>query len=400
MQSLKQEYIESIAEKKLKGTITPEEQVLLDQWFDREQNEAMPWDSVDTDEDTLRNRLLTRIKKDAGISNNTGTLSGKPGFQRYRWSVAAAILLLIAGGLTGVLLFRKGGDVVKLAGNKKELIHDVTPGHSGAILALDNGNKIVLDSMRNGSIATQGNHQLIKRNGQITYNPLVGNAPHNNGVTSNPKILYNSLTTPRGREFQLILSDGTKVWLNAASSITYPITFTGRERKVTVTGEAYFEVAKDSRHPFKVSVGKADITVLGTHFDVMAYPDEEKIRTTLLEGAVKISKGDHHVIIAPGQQASFSSHSDHIRVAVIDTTQSIAWVKGKLSLNDLGVEAIMRRISRWYDVDVKFEGSVPRGSFWGLINRNINLSEMLRVMRTNGIEANLHDNQIIVSSDH
>lgn len=399
MQSLTREKIELLVEKKLRGALTQEEQVLLDQWLNREPAEEMDWYSGDPDEQAFRERLLNRIRKSAGIPGHPATTDNIPRIRRYRWAAAAAIALLIAGGLS-YLLFSGGGGAtqVEIAGDGGR-IQDVAPGHQGAVLTLANGNRIVLDSTGNGEIAVQGNRRLVKKNGQLVYENQAGGAP-SNGRSPAGADIYNTMTTPRGREFRLVLSDGTKVWLNAASSITYPTAFTGKERSVSVTGEAYFEVAEDSRRPFIVSVGEASITVLGTHFDVMAYPEEEEVRTTLLEGSVRINRGTQKVVIRPGQQASFPALSGHIKVEEVDAGQATAWIDGKLSLDNLGVEAIMREISRWYDVDVTFEGKIPDERYWGLINRNVNLSDMLKVMRATGINAGLSGHKIIVSFDH
>jgi hypothetical protein len=357
----------------------------------------MIWYSDDADELAFRTRLLERIKKDAGIGD---LLPEKriSYFWRYRWVAAAGIFLLIFGGLSYLLSFRK--EISSAGMPHRVAIQDIPPGHNGAILTLANGNKIVLDSADNGKIAVQGDHCIIKKKGQLAYEKVIEKTPSKDAVNADKKVIYNTIATPRGRQFSIVLSDGSKVWLNAASSITYPTAFTGKERKVSITGEIYFEIARDSRHPFMVAAGAAEITVLGTHFDVMAYPDEKLLKTTLLEGSVKVSHGDQQVIITSGQQASFSPQADHINVTTVNTGQAVAWVEGKLSLNDLGIAAIMRRVSRWYNVDVEFEGPVPQGHYWGMINRDVSLSDILSVMRASGIEANLKGNKVIVSSDH
>lgn len=396
MQPLDIEYIESLVEKKLRGTITTEEQSLLQQWLNQEPGEEMVWYSGDLEEQSLRERLLKRIKETANISDPSDKAPNRLVLKSFRWAAAAVILLLLTGGLGYFLLSKKGISHADIVQNKGIVIQDIAPGHSGAILTLANGKEVTLDSVNNGEIAIQGNHALVKKNGELIYQ----RDPSDRGnVDGSDAIIYNTMTTHRGREFKVILSDGTRVWLNAASSITYPTVFTGKERQVTTTGEVYFEVARDSRHPFIVSTDKAKITVLGTHFDVMDYPDEEQVRTTLLEGAVMVSRGKRQVIIKPGQQASFFKQSDFIYVSKADTGQAIAWVEGKLSLDDLGVGAIMRRISRWYDVSVEFDGPVPQDHFWGLIKRDVSLSDMLRVLRANGINANFKDNKIIISNN-
>ncbi len=398
MRPLTPEQIELLVEKKLRGIILPEEQALLDQWFNQKTNKHMVWYSDDRDEEALRQRLLERIQESADISERRDATHKIQVWRRYRWSAAAAILLLIIGCLGYLFIFNRYAVPIDLVVEQKSEARDIAPGHKGAILTLANGRKIILDSAGSGSIAVQGNQHLIKKNGQLLYEKDARES-YSKHVNVGGVDLYNTMTTPRGREFQLVLSDGTKVWLNAASSITFPTAFGGKERKVSITGEAYFEVAQDSLHPFIVSAGEVSITVLGTHFNVMAYAEEKGVKTTLLEGLVRVSGGGQKVIIEPGQQASFSTRSDHIRVIEVDASQSIDWVKGKLSLDNLDIEAIMRKISRWYNVDVEYRGRVPQAHFWGLINREVNLSEILKVMQANGINVRLKNNKIIVSGN-
>lgn len=392
MQPITREHIEYLAEKKLCGTITHEEEDLLYKWLNHKLK-GSPRSQIESPEDEmLRDRLLRRIKADAGISENPRVKHFSIG---YRWAVAAAILILVTGTLGYFLLSDREAAPVEVTQNKI-VNQDIAPGHNGAILTLANGSKIVLDSTSIGKIAMQGNRSLVKMKGQLVYEE--DDKAYSEDYLDKTKNNYNTITTPRGREFQVTLSDGTKVWLNAASSITYPAAFAGGERKVTITGEAYFEVAEDARQPFVVSAGHAKIRVLGTHFDVMAYPEEHNIKTTLLEGAVRVSNAEHKVIIKPGQQASSSNSSERIRVERVDAEQMIAWTKGKLSLDNLGIETIMGKISRWYDVDVEFKGAVPKGAFWGVINRDVSLKNMLKVLKASGINANFEGNKVIVSS--
>ena len=393
MQSLEPEYIELLADKKLKGTITPEEQVVLEEWLNREPSAEIVWNSDDEDEHMLRERLLKRIKADAGIVSPT-VVKGRM-LYRYRLA-AAAVLFLVMGSLLGYFLFFSKDTSPIMATSEFEVEDlSVPPGHNGAILTLSNGQQVILDNLEAGTVAVEGSRLLIKQEGKLAYQ---GNTEEES-LRDGGQELHNTLTTPRGREFQIILADGTKVWLNAASSITYPTSFTGTERRVTVTGEVYFEVVHDAKKPFVVSVDEAEVKVLGTHFSVMAYPEEKEVKTTLLEGSVSVSKGGNQVIIKPGQQAGFTKQSDQIRVKGVEVDQIVAWINGKLSLNDLGGEAIMRNLSRWYDVDVEFEGSVSQEHFWGLINRNVHLEEMLKVLRASGIEANIKGRKVIVSSN-
>ena len=319
----------------------------------------------------------------------------------FRWrSVAAAVLIVLAGSVY-LFLQRSEPDIVaKNVGYPAQLINDIAPGHSGAILTLGNGKTIVLDSAHNGLLVNQGRINIIKQNGQITYQ---------NGLNSENNVMYNTMTTPKGRQYQLVLSDGSQVWLNAASSITYPTAFVGKERKVTITGEAYFEVAKDPTKPFKVFIsstsGKpdgAEIEVLGTHFNVNAYPEEEDVKTTLLEGSVKVSKGNESVLIVPGEQARVSNNpSSGARAVTLNKdvvlSQIVAWKDGFFVFNNSDIKMIMRQVARWYDVEVDFEGKIPLEGFTGKVSRNVPLSKFVKVLELNDINVRTEGRKIIIA---
>jgi ferric-dicitrate binding protein FerR (iron transport regulator) len=196
-----------------------------------------------------------------------------------------------------------------------------------------------------------------------------------------------------------VLPDGSKVWLNAASSIRYPTAFAGNERRVEITGEAYFEVTKNPEKPFIVVTDQASVTVLGTHFNVMAYPEESSVQTTLLEGLVKVTGNNTQQtnIINPGQEVLVNRASGKIQVGKADTTSAVAWLRGQLSMENVDIQSLMRQVSRWYDVDVSFEGRMPDKKFFGMIDRNVFLSNILSVLEANGFQTKLSGNKIIVS---
>jgi ferric-dicitrate binding protein FerR (iron transport regulator) len=253
------------------------------------------------------------------------------------------------------------------------------------VLTLSGGRRIVLDSTAKDTVLVEGADIVANAGGRLAYNT---------GSNPGAEILYNTLTTPRGGQYQLTLPDGTKVWLDAASSIKYPTAFTGKERVVAITGEAYLEVAHLEHQPFKVMVGGRTIEDLGTHFNINAYDDEPTRKVTLLEGSVKVEGR----ILVPGEQATMDPLSGQVSVLQVETGQAIAWVNGKLSMDSLDVRAIMRQVSRWYDVDVVYEGAIPQGRFWGVIDRNVQLSSVLAVMEANGIHARLEGKKIIIST--
>jgi len=314
---------------------------------------------------------------EAVLSADRPTKVVRPFFRR--WMAAAAVIALIAG--TYFFVARNNTQAPPVAQKPANL----PPGHQGAILTLSNHQQIVLDSAANGSLANEGGTTVQKTNGQITY--IAGNTN---------TVLYNTMTTPRGRQFQLVLPDGSRVWLNASSSITYPTAFTGNERKVTVTGEAYFEVQHDASKPFSVVTAKETVTVLGTHFNVMAYDDEPAIHTTLLEGSVKVSAGGQNNIIRPGEEAVLANNS--LQVKKTDTTNAVAWVRGQMALENATIETVMRQVSRWYNVDVKLEGDMPPTKFFGMIDRNVYLPDLLSVLEAKGFQTRMEGNTLIVSA--
>jgi len=315
---------------------------------------------------------------------------------RYRkqvWIAAAfAGALLCAGGW--FLLHYKGENRAAIAKAPSSLQHDIAPGGNKAVLTLGDGTRIVLDTARNGAVTAQGNMQVIKlEDGQLAYNAgnMVArgdnrNASHADGSNA---IVYNTLTTPRGGQYKITLSDGSKVWLNAASSLRYPSAFTGKERTVEITGEAYFEVASltpeggHEKMPFIVKVNDAEVQVLGTHFNVMAYSDEADVKTTLLEGAVKVRKGDASLLLRPGQQASLHPGDGIKLISDVDVDEILAWKNNLFSFNNDDIQTVMRQIARWYAVDVRYEGKVTQ-HFNGNISRGVNVSKLFKMLELTG----------------
>jgi len=317
------------------------------------------------------------------------------GFLRY----AAAILLIL--GTLGTFLYLKQqiksevtsqnkSDVTSV--NPVPLKNDVAPGGNKAILTLADGSAILLDSGgASGQLARQGNVQVVKlANGQISYR-LLNKQQDNNSVT------YNTMTTPRGGQYKLRLSDGTNVWLNAASSITYPTAFVGKERNVSIKGEAYFEVAKNDVIPFTVKANAMTIEVVGTHFNVNGYEDEPSIKTTLFEGSVKVSGHNNTKMLFPGQQSDFNRNGQLIIIPDADTQSSVAWKNGVFEFNKSDIQMVMRQIARWYDVEISYNGKIPERRFGGKIYRNSSLLEVLKILEESNVHFKLEDKKIIVS---
>lgn len=311
-----------------------------------------------------------------------------------RRTVAAAVIILIVTAGVYFLLNKKNTREIAQTGEQRNLKNDIAPGTNRAMLILSNGSSITLDSVGAGTIARQGAVSISKTDsGKLSYSKV--NEP-------SAEVFYNVLTTPRGGQYQLELPDGSRVWLNAASSIKYPTVFKGRERKVTVTGEAYFEVFRNASMPFKVDIdGKAAVEVLGTHFNINAYEDEREIRTTLLEGAVKMTTGDgQSQTLKPGEQARMNTVESHSPFTIDhspDLDGVMAWKNGEIALSAVTVNEVMRQISRWYDVDVQFSGQVKPRSFNGLIDRNVPLSTVLSVLSAYGIKSRLDGKTLTIS---
>lgn len=298
----------------------------------------------------------------------------------FRKMIAAAIIILLLGAGSYYLFLQPEKQVAKVATQQPQPKNDLLPGGNKAILTLDDGTRIVLDSAANGTLTQQGDTKIIKLDsGQLMYK----------GTGNNHEITYNTITTPRGGQYIIVLADGSKVWLNAASSLRYPTGFNGKERKVELTGEGYFEVAKNAAMPFRVTVNNLSVEVLGTHFNINAYNDEKVIKTTLLEGSVKVSVNTISKMIKPGQQALvFSSGGQQtaIKVQEADTEEAIAWKNGFFQFNRTDLASIMRQISRWYNVDVEYEGKLTNRSFSGIVSKNSNVSEVMKIMQ----QANIH----------
>lgn len=307
-----------------------------------------------------------------------------------RIAVAASILLMIGIG-SYFLFFNKPATQDEMV-KRPELPNDVkAPEMNRAMIVLANGQKVYLDSANSGELAMQGNVKLVKlADGQISYS---GNA-------NATEVTYNTLTNPRGSKvISMTLADGSKVWLNAGSSLIYPVAFIGAERKVSITGEAYFEVSKHETMPFIVSKGEMEVTVLGTHFNVNAYDDETNLKVTLLEGSVKVTRRNADELLKPGQQAIIRQIQDDNDIKVvsnIDVEKVMAWKNGYFSFDNSDLQTVMRQIARWYDMDVSYEGEIPEMKFGGDISRNSTASEVLKILEKSKVHFRIEGKRIVV----
>ncbi|MBO9152296.1 FecR family protein [Chitinophaga sp. GCM10012297] len=296
----------------------------------------------------------------------------KPRFRFIKRFAAAAAVALVAGAGIYYLYKPSGGHQPVAAAN---IANDVMPGGAKAVLTLSNGQQIVLDDAADGVLAQQGGTSISKQaGGQIVYDAS-GDASR--------EILYNTMSTPKGGEYQLTLPDGTKAWLNAASSITYPTAFAGRERIVRVSGEVYLEVAKNKDKPFRVQAGDVQLEVLGTHFNVNAYGDDKTVSTTLLEGSVKVNAAGNSRVITPGQQAKVAQGGKMTVDANVNIAETMAWKNGRFVFEGASIETVMRQLSRWYDVEVKALENVD-DLFFVDVPRNKKISDVLKALELTG----------------
>jgi transmembrane sensor len=309
-----------------------------------------------------------------------------------RLLMAASVLLAIGAGT--FLYFHKSGvkPGVDAVAKKLQAPHDIAPGRDNAILTLADGSTIILDNAANGTLAEQGKVKVLKLNGQIAYA----------GKTDKP--VYNTITTSKGNQYQLVLADGSSVWLNAASSIRFPVAFTAKERRVEITGEAYFEVAPDAAKPFKVvytiaTGDKGEVQVLGTHFNINAYDDEAEVKTTLVEGKVKLTQASDAVLLKPSEEAVFSKTSRQLKVQPADVEEAIAWKTGMFEFHDADLKNILRQLSRWYDVEVKFSGPVSGKLYNGSIRRQATLSQVLQILKLAGVNYSLKERTLTIGTN-
>jgi ferric-dicitrate binding protein FerR (iron transport regulator) len=402
------EDILALIEKYQTGTATPEEKTSLNEWYRSfNDTEAELIATGNETEQQLAERIKMRLF--ATISHQDEPAIA---MQRRKWQIpaAAAVIIILLSAGTYFMLSSKSSKqaIVKTEGTKPQLNNDIAPGGNKAVLTLADGSTIILDSASNGTISQQGNIKVQKLdNGLLAY------TVNGQQVTENDAAFNNTISTPRGGQYQVTLADGTKVWLNAASSIRFPVLFTGKERKVEITGEAYFEVAslspkgEQGKMPFIVKIvsplgDRGEIEVLGTHFNVNAYADEASIKTTLLEGLVKVSVpasagNQPSRFLQPGQQAGINKEGKINVLNNADTEETVAWMHGHFQFKSADLKTILRQIARWYDVDVEYKGNVDM-HFTGQLAKNENASNVFEKLALTGeVHFKIDGKRIIVS---
>lgn len=378
-----------LMERYFKGACTEEERKELAQYIHTAQDDARLKEVLDNTwnrfqpEAPMPAAAADRIQ--AALLSEGTTVT--PLRRRKPWLAAAAVaLLLLSAG--GFWLGREKRQPIAQQPSRQPLVADVLPGGNKAVLTLGDGRTITLDSSGNGVLAQQGNMKIIKQaNGELAYEQA---------GQGQAEVLFNTMRTPRGGEYRLTLPDGSRVWLNAASSITYPTAFTGESREVSITGEAYFEVAKQAGKPFRVKAGAMNVEVLGTHFNINAYTEEKTVKTTLLEGAVKIAAAGKETLLKPGQQAGLQGNGSLQVKSDVNLDEVVAWKNGLFQFNDADMPAVMRQLENWYDVKVIYEGKVPERSFGGAMQRSLPLTGVLKILEENDVKFRLEGRNLIV----
>lgn len=388
--SLPKERITYLIEAYTSKTATVQEEQELMEWMQEAQEDSELKDYVQNlwnqyqpetkfdyvNWDDLFNRIIQ--------SDKIHSIAPEP--KRILWPriVAAAAVLIVLGTASYFLLFHK---VSKNEIAKTEIKDVVPPSAAKAMITLADGRQIVLDSAANGTLALQANVKLVKHaDGEVSYSGTSGEA------------LYNTLTNPKGSKvINMTLADGSKVWLNAGSSLTFPVAFVGSERKVSITGEAYFEVAHNAAMPFKVSKDAMEVTVLGTRFNINAYNDEEDIRVTLLEGSVRTSiVNGGYSILRPGEQAIVTNDIKLVKNA--DVEEVMAWKNGMFAFKNASLPEIMRQAARWYDVEVIYEGRLSNERYRGEVSRSTNLSQLMKILELSGVKYKIEGKKITVKT--
>ena len=375
---LKKDFL-ALVEKYLNGSASPEELNAIENYYahfsrDPDITDSLNQEKISALKASLRQKIDTKI--------NRAQKQVIPLYKRRSFQVAASILLFL---MTGLFITNK---LKKAPAKFQAENYDLAPGSNKAILILADGSKIDLAAEKNGTLKTQPGSQVIKQNEQLTYSTKGGKTV--------AEVTYNTLATPRGGQYEVILADGTKVWLNAASSLKFPTAFTGGERVVELSGEAYFEVIHNSKQPFKVKTANQIVQDIGTQFNVNCYGDEDVAATTRVEGSVKILDAGKQTMIKPGQQYLTKANAVPEVRNDVDIDEVTAWKNGMFQFNHADIKTIMRQISRWYNVEVEYSGGVPASTYHGRISRNSNASAVLKILELSGIDFTIERGKIIV----
>jgi len=379
------------------GTCSEEEKEWVEGWYHERRNDTYNPLTIE-EEEIVGERIYSNVQE--VLSSVTAERIIPIWRKKKVWWVAAGTMMLMA--TAGYFLFSHKNPVPKIVQTPIPQTRPVTPGGNKALLTLGDGSVIVLDSAANGALSQQGKTIVLKKqDGELIYQ-----SQHNGNQEA---VAWNTISTPRGGQYQVVLPDGTKVWLNAVSTLRFPAGFTGNERVVQLTGEAYFEVAEvqmpgtGKKMPFKVFINPSPVAnegnrveVLGTHFNIKAYSDEATINTTLLEGAVSMVSPKVRSFLKPGQQAQVSKDGQMYVDEHADVEEAVAWKNGRFVFNEANVQAVMRELARWYDVEIVYAGKVPAEKFEGEIPRNSNITEVFKILELSNVHCKIEGRKITV----
>jgi transmembrane sensor len=361
--------IEQRCEEYLEGTILPEDWAALktyllkddDAEFKQELMLALSQKEYGPADPVVLERILNKVTNDAG---NRAPVHRVHFLRRWGWAAAA---VLVAISVAGYFLLSDKKDTTNTP--VATVVDEIQPGKNGAVLTLADGSTVLLDSMKNGLVAQQGGAKARLVEGMLQYEGR------------GQEQLFNTMSTPKGRQFRLTLPDGTRVWLNSATAIRYPTAFTGNERKVEISGEAYFEVAKNVKMPFIVNVkDKISVQVLGTSFNINAYDNGNSSKTSLLEGSVQVNASGKKQTLTPGQQARIDAGNNIRLIENADLEKAVAWKNGYFNFNDEDIYEVMRQLERWYDIEVIYSKAIPPIEFRGKLPRDLSLQQMLGIL--------------------
>ncbi|MCW3786424.1 FecR family protein [Plebeiibacterium sediminum] len=376
--------INELAHKKLNGTISEEENRLLEEWYQSEaSNSDADW-TREIPEEKLQKEMFDKIMQRVDSYESAKSRKTKAKHIIRRFTEVAAILIFVVGGYWIYTERQKAESIAQV-----EQKQDILPGTEDAILRIGNNKEINLSKVSDGRIVDNGKTSVDKKSGLLSY------AAANSSV--NDMVEIHEIITKRGNQYHLELSDGTKVWMNSASSLKFPERFNSDKRIVELEGEAYFEVAHNASKPFLVKVDGTVVRVLGTHFNISAYKDEKEIKTTLLEGSVQVSKDENDVIIKPGEQAIVQNFKkEPIQVNQADLACTMAWKDGFFEFDGVQLPVILRQLSRWYDVDFELKEFSTKETYGGRISKNLKLSKVLELLEINNVSFESNGDNFIV----
>jgi transmembrane sensor len=365
-------YLQELAHKWKTGQLNETEKERFDLWEKSHQDDILNFPENSGGPEVVKARMLERLMK--GMQEENPVKKQTSLAKLWPAITIAASLLIVTGIATYFYANYSNGTI---SNSSVAYTGQVHPGRDKAVLTLGNGTEISLTNAKNGT--------LLKEDGTTINKTAGGKLVYTGSATSKNLNTLNTITTPRGGKWELRLPDGSMVWLNAASSLTYPVSFDGsKERLVELKGEAYFEVARDKSHPFKVKTARQEVEVLGTHFNVESYPEEILSKTTLLTGSVRISTADQSALIKPGEQALLSA-ANKLSIINVDVSSAVAWKNGDFVFIKEDLKSVMRKISRWYDVEIIYQGDFSSKTFTGTVSRSENIDKALGLLELTGV---------------